>query len=166
MAERWTEFRPQEILGTIVSHGVDLVVVGGLAAVFHGSARITQDLDICFSPAPANLEVLGASLIEMHARLYGIEEPVPFTPDARTLASTEILTLATDLGKLDLLRSPDGASSYAELREASILVSVGSFAVRVASSHDLIAMKRAAGRPKDLADIAELEAIEGLRGQF
>lgn len=162
MAE-WAEFRPEELLGVLVAHGVDFVVIGGLAVVFHGSPRITQDLDICYSAEPGSLEVLGSALTEMEARLFGIEEDVPFVPDARTLARTEILTLATRLGKLDLLSSPSGAPSYAELRRAAELITVGSFAVRVASPDHLIAMKRAAGRTRDLADIEELEAIIDLR---
>jgi len=164
MVERWVEFRPSEILGSLVARGVDFVVVGGLAAVFHGSARITQDLDICYSPDPANLEVLGAALAEMNARLYGIDEEVPFVPDAGALAATEIVTLATDLGKLDLLRSPSGAPPYPALRDGATRVTTGAFAVSVASPQHLIAMKRAAGRAKDLADVEELEAIEALRG--
>jgi len=99
----WSDFRPADLLGVLVAHGVDFVVVGGLAAVLHGSSRITQDLDVIYSPEPANLEILGQALLELDAKLYGIAEDVPFVPDARTLAQTEILTLATRLGKLDLL---------------------------------------------------------------
>lgn len=159
----WQEFHPQEMLRALVGSGVDLVVVGGLAAVFHGSTRITQDLDLCYSTEPANLQVLGAVLVDLEAGLFGIEEDVPFVADARTLKGTEILTLSTRLGKLDLLRSPDGAPSYERLRERAELVTVGDFAVRVAAVDDLIAIKQAAGRTKDLADVEELEAIRDLR---
>ncbi len=147
----------------LVSHGVDFVVIGGLAVVFHGSTRITQDLDLCYSTEPVNLEMLGSALKNLEARLFGVEEDLPFVPDARTLHGTEILTLATRLGKLDLLRAPQGAPSYAKLRDQAETIDVGSFAVRVARPTDLIAMKRAAGRTKDLADIEELEAISDLR---
>jgi len=159
----WPEFRPAEILQALVAQGVDFVVIGGLALVFHGSTRITQDLDICYSSAPANLEVLGLALQDLDAKLFGVEEDLPFVPDARTLQGTEILTLTTRLGKLDLLRAPGGAPPYPDLREHSELISTGSFAVRVARPDDMIAMKRSAGRAKDLADIEELEAISGLR---
>ena len=66
--------------------------------------------------SPANLEVLGQALIELDAKLFGIEEDVPFVPDAKTLQRTEILTLTTKHGKLDLLRSPSGAPPYPTLR--------------------------------------------------
>lgn len=159
----WQEFRPADILGTLVAHGVDFVVIGGLAAVLHGSTRITQDVDVCYEAEPANLEVLGRALIELGARLFGIEENVPFIPDADTLKRTEILTLATASGKLDLLRAPDGAPSYAALRRQAETVPIGAFAVRIASPAHLIAMKEVAGRAKDLADIEELEAIVARR---
>lgn len=159
----WQEFRPAEILRELVGRGVDFVVIGGLAAVFHGSARVTQDLDISYAGDPANLEVLGSALANLDAKLYGVEEDLPFEPDARSLARTELLTLATRLGKLDLLRAPAGAPPYAVLRDGADVINLGDFAVRVASSAHLIAMKRAAGRAKDLADVEELEAISDLR---
>ena len=159
----WSDFRPADLLGVLVAHGVDFVVVGGLAAVLHGSSRITQDLDVTYSTEPANLEMLGQALLELDAKLYGITEDVPFVSDARTLAQTEILTLATRLGKLDLLPSPSGAPPYEELRTRAPLVTTNDFAVRIAHADDLIAMKRTAGRAKDLADIEELEAIADVR---
>ncbi len=162
MAE-WSDFRPADLLGVLVAHGVDFVVVGGLAAVLHGSSRITQDLDVTYSTEPANLDVLGRALLGIEAKLYGIAEDVPFVPDGRTLAQTELLTLSTRLGKLDLLHRPAGAPPYADLRARAQLVTAGDFAVRIASTEDLIAMKRTAGRAKDLADIEELEAIADVR---
>ena len=159
----WPAFRAADILAALVSHGVDFVVVGGLAVVFHGSTRVTQDLDVCYSAEHANLEVLGSALIELEAKLFGIEEDVPFVPDAKALGRTERLTLTTKHGKLDLLRAPGGAPPYGTLRERAELVQAGGFAVRVASPEDLIAMKESAGRTKDLADIEELEAIIDLR---
>ena len=159
----WPAFRAADILAVLVAHGVDFVVVGGLAVVFHGSTRITQDLDVCYSTEPANLEVLGAALLELEAKLFWIDEDVPFVPAAKALARTEILTLSTQHGKLDLLRSPSGAPPYPTLRQSAELVQAGGFAVRVASPSDLIAMKQGAGRAKDLADIEELEAIVDMR---
>ncbi len=159
----WSDFRPADLLGVLVAHGVDFVIVGGLAAVLHGSSRITQDLDVTYSTEPANLEVLGQALLELEAKLYGITEDVPFVADARTLAQTEILTLDTKLGKLDLLRSPAGAPPYGELRRRAQLITTDDLAVRIADADDLIAMKRTAGRAKDLADVEELEAIADVR---
>lgn len=153
------DFSPADALGTLVSHGVDFVVIGGLAAVLHGSTRITQDLDVCYDSADANVEALGRALTDLEARLAGVEEDVPFVADAATLHGVQTLTLDTTAGRLDVLRAPDGAPAYADLRRRAETVTIGAFAVRIASPEDLIAMKRAAGRAKDLADVEELEAI-------
>jgi len=158
------DFDHRRALRTLLAHGVDFVVIGGIAAVAHGSPRLTNDLDVSFAADPSNLEALGQALIELNARLRGAPEDVPFVPDAATLRRIEVLTLATDAGPLDVLANPAGAS-YATLRKTAQLADFGDFSVRIASIPSLIAMKRAAGRPKDLADIAELEAILRLRAQ-
>jgi hypothetical protein len=88
---------------------------------------------------------------------------VPFVPDGRTLRRTQILTLATDDGWIDLLAAPSGAPPYAQLRDRADRVIIGDVAIRVAALDDLEAMKRAAGRPRDLLDVEELEAIRRLR---
>jgi hypothetical protein len=157
------ELDPEPILRALVARGVDFVVIGGIAAVLHGSARLTYDLDLCFAPDPANLSALGEVLVGLDAHLRGADEPVPFVPDAATLRRIEVLTLATRLGDLDVLARPAGAPSYEALRRRAERYDLGGFSVLVASVEDLIAMKRAAGRPKDLADVAELEAILRLR---
>lgn len=160
----WEDFDPRAILARLTARGVDFVVVGGFAGVIHGSPRVTQDLDLCYSPDQDNLRALGEELTALNARLYGIEEELLFVADERTLKGAEILTLQTDLGKLDLLAAPAGSPPYAKLRAAAKRVDVGGFLVAVVSIPDLVAMKRAAGRAKDLADITELEAIERLGG--
>jgi hypothetical protein len=144
---------------------VDFVVIGGVAAVLHGSARNTFDLDICFASDPDNLEALGSTLVGLRAQLRGVSEAVPFVPDAAALRRVEVLTLTTTAGDLDVLRAPSGAPRYDVLRGHADLYDVGGFEVRVASVEDLIAMKTAAGRPKDLGDIEELEAILRVRSE-
>jgi len=155
----------QRILRALVERGTDFVVIGGIATVLHGSSRNTFDLDISFAVDPQNLEALGEVLLSLGARLRGVPEDVPFVPDAATLRKVEVLTLDTVAGRFDVLARPAGAGSYSELRRTAERFDVGDFVVLVASIPSLIAMKRAAGRPKDLADIAELEAIQRLRAQ-
>jgi len=157
------ELDTPKLLAALVTRGVDFVVIGGMAAVVHGSPRMTRDLDVSFAVDRGNLDVLGAALVALGARLRGVPEDVRFVPDARTLQGVEVLTLDTDGGPLDVLARPSGAPPYAELRRGADRYELGGFAVLVASIPHLIAMKRAAGRPKDLADIAELEAITRLR---
>lgn len=159
------QFDPRAILTQLTAHGVDFVVIGGIAAVLHGSARVTRDLDICFAQDAANLVVLGKVLVELHATLRGVADDVPFVPDGATLRRIENLTLSTTAGSLDLLARPDGAPPYDRLRRNAERYDLGAFAVLVASIDDLIAMKRAAGRDKDIADVGELQAIARLRAR-
>ncbi len=161
--DEWPRFRPGELLQQLVANGVDFVVVGGLAAVMHGSAAITRDLDITYAPDQENLDRLGQALVGLGARLRGVTDDVPFIPDGRTLNRTRILTLATPDGSIDLLAQPDGAPIYARLRERAWRAKLAGVEVRIASLDDLIAMKKAAGRPKDLVAVEELEAIRRLQ---
>lgn len=149
----------------LVDQGVDFVVVGGIAMIAHGSGRFTQDLDICYSTDAANLEALGNVLVELGARLHGIPEEVPFVPGARALRRTMILTLDSDDGKIDLLVDPAGAPRYILLRDRAIEAELDGITVLVASLDDLEAMKRAAGRPKDLVDLEEIEVIRRLQAR-
>lgn len=157
------DFRPRGLLEHLLRHGVDFVVVGGVAATLHGSERYTFDLDICPAQDPENLDALGSALIEIEASLRGIEEDVPFVPDARSLAGIEILTLSTSLGPLDVLVRPHGSPPYSALRRRATRMDAGQSApVLVASIDDLIAMKRESDRPKDRQDVERLEALARL----
>lgn len=157
------ELDAARILGALTQRGVDFVVIGGIAAVLHGSPRLTYDLDICFATDGENLAALGEVLEGLEARLRGVAGDVAFMPDARTLRNIEVLTLTTIAGDFDVLTRPSGAPRYSTLRSRADRYDIGGFAVLVASIEDLIAMKRAAGRHKDLGDIEELEAILRLR---
>jgi hypothetical protein len=152
-----------EILRRLTARGVDFVVIGGIAAVLHGSAQATYDLDIAYATDSGNLAALGDLLISLHARLKGVDEPLAFAPDARTLRRVDLLTLVTDEGELDVLARPAGSPGYESLRRNADRFDLDGFSVLVASIDDLIAMKRAAGRSKDLAAVEELEAIDRLR---
>jgi predicted nucleotidyltransferase len=157
------ELNTEEILRRLNERGVDYVVIGAIAAILHGSARNTLDLDICFATDEANLEALGEVLVGLGARLRGVEEEIPFVPDAATLRKVELLCLATTEGDLDVLGRPAGAPAYQALRRRADRYDVGGMRVLVACIDDLIAMKQAAGRGKDLVDIEELEAIKRVR---
>ncbi len=159
----WPDFDPTELLRRLTARGVDFVLVGGFAAVAHGSPRLTQDLDLAYATGRANLEALGEVLVELGARPRGVKEEIPFTPDSRTLRRTELLTLETSAGPLDLLARPSGAPAYSTLRRRAERLDLGGFLVLVASIEDLLSMKQASGRAKDLGDIEELEAIRRRR---
>jgi hypothetical protein len=151
------EFRLLELLRRLTENGVDFVVVGGVAVILQGSPRLTQDLDICYAVQQENLDRLGKVLVELGARLRGIDEDLPFVADGRALRNTRILTLTTADGALDLLAEPDGSPGYPALRRRADQIDIDGLLIRVASVEDLIAMKRAAGRPQDLLDLESLE---------
>ncbi|MDQ3672272.1 MAG: nucleotidyl transferase AbiEii/AbiGii toxin family protein [Actinomycetota bacterium] len=153
---RAPEFEPSALVRRLLEAGVDFVVVGGVAVNLQAQARFTDDLDICYAHDQANLDALGSVLVDLGATLRGIDEDVPFVPDGRTLRGTQILCLSTSLGEIDLLVDPNGAPPYAKLRARSDVLGMGDVEVRVASKDDLIAMKRAAGRPIDVTDVESL----------
>ena len=142
----WPELDVAELLRRLTAGGVDFVVVGAMAMVLQGSARVTHDLDICFAAGDENLQALGAVLVDLDAKLRGVPEPVPFVPDARTLKRVDLLTLDTAAGPLDLMTRPAGAPTYERLRRRADRYDVGGFSVLVASVEDLLEMKRVAGR--------------------
>jgi predicted nucleotidyltransferase len=161
----WPELDVRRILRRLVAAGVDFVVIGGVAVLLHGYPRFTRDLDIVFAYDSANLDLLGRCLIDLNARLRGVDEQFPFVPDGRTLHGVELLTLTTEAGWLDVHRLPQGVANYERLRRNAERVDLDGFSALVASPDDLIAMKRAAGRPQDQTDIAALEAIKRLRSR-
>jgi Nucleotidyl transferase AbiEii toxin, Type IV TA system len=158
------ELRLRELLQRLTERGVDFVVVGGVAVILHASPRFTKDLDICYAPERENLDRLGVVLIELGAKLRGVDDDLPFVPDGRVLRQTQILTLTTADGGLDLLVEPDGSPGYPTLRRRADQIDIEGIVVRVASIEDLIAMKRATGRPQDLVDLESLEIARRRRG--
>ncbi len=160
MSERRAEFRPLDALEVLIQHRVRFVIIGGFGAQLLGAPLITQDLDICYSRDKGNLERLAAALQDLHATLRGAPPDVPFHPDVPTLKAGNHFTFATDAGALDILGSPSGARrGYEELAPAATEVVLEPYRVKVAAIDDLIRMKEAAGRPKDLAVLEELGAL-------
>jgi hypothetical protein len=139
--------------------GVDFVVVGGLAGMAHGSRYPTDDTDVAYERGAQNLERLAGSLTELHATLRGASPDVPFVLDAVSLANGANFTFDTEFGPFDLLGDAAGAPRYDELRRDGVDASLFGVRVRVASLDHLIAMKEAAGRPKDLLMASEYRVI-------
>lgn len=137
------------LLGGLVRHGVDFVVIGGLAGLAQGSTYPTFDLDVAYARDAPNLDRLAAALREIGVTLRGAPADLPFQVDARTLANGSNFTFDSKFGKLDVLGHADGLSSYDDLRRDATVAEIEGVDVRVASLDHLIAMKRAANRPKD-----------------
>jgi hypothetical protein len=143
------EFDPLPIFEVLRRHEVDFVVVGGVAGGAHGSSYPTYDLDVAYERSGANLERLAAALRELNAELRGAPPGFPFQLDAETLERGANFTFTTTYGALDVLSHLDGAPSYQALKEAGTEAVVRGVRLVVASLDHLIAMKEAAGRPKD-----------------
>lgn len=146
------------ILGALAQHGVEFLLVGGFAVNFHGYPRFTADIDILVRPDERNYARLSRAIAKLDPdwRLPGGRDPAPVEELAWGFG--EVARFLTPHGVLDAHREIEGIrADYEELERRSITVEVDELRVRVVGYDDLIAMKRAAGRPEDLADISALE---------
>ena len=157
-------FDLDRIVSTLSRHRVVYVLVGGAAAVVHGSTLATEDVDITPARDRKNLDGLGDALRELGARIRTSNEPdgIEFPCDGRFLAAMPMmLNLTTDAGDLDLVLAPAGfADGYDALLPRAVEVDLGDgVMVLVAALDDLITSKRAANRPKDRAALPYLDAL-------
>ena len=147
------------ILRALSEAGVEFIIVGGAAATAHGSARLTQDLDIVYRRDEENLRRLARALGPHEPYLRGVEPGLPFVLDEETLRSGLNFTLVSKLGDLDLLGEIVGGGGFDELIGDSIEIELFGLRCNCLGLEKLIDVKRAAGRPKDLEALAELEEL-------
>jgi len=148
-----------ELLATLHRHGVDYTIIGGVAVQAHGHRRTTKDLDVIPAPDHENLLRLHAALVELRAQPRDI--PGAATPTAEQLATAAIVPpLTTQHGELHVLRDVPGAPAYDDLRARALVIELNGIPLAIAGLDDVIAMKRASGRPADISDIAVLTAVE------
>ena len=152
-------FDPVTLLERLAGAGVEFVVIGGVAARLHGSPSLTRDLDICHEATAENLDRLAGVLQGLHARLRGVDDDVPFLLDARTLAAGSNFPFSTDAGDLDIFASPAGVEGYPDLVQRATELHLDGLVVRLVDLDDLIRMKSAAARPKDLIEVEVLAAL-------
>jgi predicted nucleotidyltransferase len=142
----------------LAEHEVNFIIVGGAAAILHGSARLTEDLDIVYERSSVNIERLVIALTPYAPYLRGAPPGLPFDWSAATIQMGLNFTLETSLGDLDLLGEIPGGR-YEDLIDQTTEIEVFGVRCRCLNLRALIQTKRAAGRPKDFEAIAELEAI-------
>lgn len=148
-----------KLLPMLVIGGVDFILIGGVAGNVLGSARLTFDVDIVYDRSKANLEKISKLLKPISPYLRGAPPGLPFALDVATLRSGLNFTLTTNLGNLDLLGEVAGGGDYKKLLTHTFVVEAFGVKFRCVDLPTLIKLKRAAGRPKDLESIAELQAL-------
>jgi predicted nucleotidyltransferase len=153
----------EDLLKELRRLAVEFVIIGGMAAVAHGSAYLTLDLDLCYSRKKENLEKLAQALASFHPRLRGAPSDLPFHLDVAALRSGMNFTLTTNLGDLDILGEVSGLGGYPEALSFSEELELYGMRCRVLNLEGLIKSKKAAGRTKDLMLLPELEALLEIR---
>ena len=145
---------------------MDFILIGGLAANLHGSARFTYDLDALYDRSRTNLERIVQVLLPLHPYLRGAPPGLPFTLNVQTLRNGLNFTFTTDLGDLNLLGEVPGGRDYPEvLPHSTEMELVDGTGFRLVNLDRLLRMKNAAGRAKDLEVLAELRSRWSERGQ-
>jgi len=157
---------PDELIAALADAGIEYVLIGGLAVGAHGFPRATKDVDIVPAPDAANLQRRAALLRELGAQHHGLGDfdasEFPYDPlDPRQLAEGGNFVLSTRLGRLDIMQwvpGIPGELAHPHLIRDAVDTELNGHRLHVCSRADLIAMKRAAGRPQDLVDLQELGA--------
>jgi hypothetical protein len=159
---RMAELNAHGLLGELVRHRVEFVLIGGLAMIVHGSAHVTRDLNVCYKRSKENIAALAAAQ-PLHPYLRGAPPGLPFKWDAATIEAGLNFILVTDYGDVDFLGEVSGIGSYEQVRAQSDEENIEGLTIRVLSLDGLIVAKKAAGRAKDLAQLLELEELKKLR---
>jgi hypothetical protein len=153
----------EKVIRVLFDAHVEFILIGGLAATAHGSARLTRDVDVVYSRSNANIRRLVGALEHLEPYLRGAPKGLPFSWDEETIRMGLNFTLSTSLGAVDLLGEVTGGGGYDALRPHAVTLEVFGKKCLVLDLPWLIRVKRAAGRPKDIEAIAELEALLELR---
>jgi hypothetical protein len=154
-------FDPIRILRELSADGVEFVLIGGMAGRVHGSPTVTNDLDVCYRRTKDNCERLAKTLRGLEARLRDFPANLPFQVDGPAIWQGHNFTFATDAGFFDCLASPEEGSvtDYDALTKNALTITIAGAPVLVCALEDLIRMKEAAGRAKDLIEVEVLKAV-------
>ena len=149
----------EKLIRVLADAGVEFILVGGVAATVHGSTRLTQDVDVVYARSEDNVRRLVAALTPYTPCLRDAPKDLPFVFDEDTVRRGLNFTLTTDIGDIDLFGEIVGGGRHDDLLSHTISIEVFGARCRCLDLETLIAVKRAAGRPKDLEAVAELEII-------
>lgn len=154
-------FDPERMLATLSRHGVEFVLIGGVAAALNGSPLVTFDVDITPRRTEKNLARLSAALEELGARIRTVDAPegLPFVHDARSLADANMWNLTTAAGDLDIAFVPSGTQGFDDLVRDAVSMALDGGPVVVACLADIVRSKEAAARDKDRAALPILRRL-------
>ena len=152
------------LLHRLADSGLEFVIIGGFAAITHGSALMTRDLDICTVLSSEAVAKLRTILADWHPTHRMTPQRLSFL-DFPKSGPLQNLSLQTDFGVVDILTSVLGVGDFQRLWDAAEVFEIGGRHYRVISLEDLIAAKEAVGREKDLLAVKELRAIAAKRRQ-
>ncbi len=153
----------ETLLDALHTASVQFVVIGGVAAVSHGSAHVTGDLDVCYERTEANYERLSQALAPLKPHLRNAPPDLPFQWDAETLRKGMNFTLSTDAGPVDLLGHISGLGGYEAVKAQAESFQLYGRTTWVLSLEGLIRSKEATGRAKDERMLPELRSLQVLR---
>jgi len=149
----------EAVLSVMQQYEVRCILIGGWAAIVHGAPRLTNDVDLVYARDPENVGRVAAALASQTPYLRGAPPGLPFHWDEPTISAGLNFTLTSDLGDIDLLGEVTGGGSYEQLLPFTQECTAFGLSFRVVNLERLIQLKRAAGRPKDLEAIAELQVL-------
>ena len=148
-----------DFLKRLTDHGVQYVVVGGLAATLHGSSIITEDVDVCAPMTEENIRRIHAALLDLHPKFRMRPDRTALPEDPTRLFEFKNLNLETDWGQMNILEKISGVGDYEHASVGAAIVDIDGRSCRFLGLDELIRAKKAAARPKDLLVLRELEAI-------
>lgn len=158
-----TKGRFAKVAQLFAEHGVEYIVVGGMAESLMGSPRPTFDIDLCHRRTPENLERLAQALQSLNPTLRGEPADLPFILDAKSLALGSNFTFNTDVKALDLLGYVEPIGDYEALIENAEDEVFEGQAIKIIALDDLIRIKEHINRPKDRESLFQLRAIKQIR---
>lgn len=151
-------FDPERIVRTLDRHGVDYVLIGGVAARLHGSPILTEDVDVTPERSRDNLRRLAEALAELNAKLAAPGADGGLDVDAETFSSP-VMKFVTQAGEIDVVLDPQGSGGYEDLHRSAVDFQVFGIRLHAASLEDIITSKELSGRPKDRAHLENLREL-------
>jgi predicted nucleotidyltransferase len=154
-----TTLRLMDLLKRLNDAGVEFVVIGGVAAIAHGSARVTADLDVCAPLKEPNISRILDALRGIRPRHRMRPDKPPLPDDPARFKDFKNLNVLTELGIIDILSEVNGVGAFDQVVHHSMVTEMGDMRIRILDLDALIAAKQAANRPKDRVAVTELKII-------